>query len=88
MHNLDVDIQEYFEFQLKGYTYHFRQPTTEEVQLFAKVDTQDTEKSNAFLFQFITPVNDAPPFEEISKQMLIPHWRKFREMIEQELGVN
>ena len=45
------------------------------------------EKSNAFLFQFISPVNDAPPFEEISKQMLIPHWRKFRDMIETELGV-
>ena len=48
MHNLDVDIQEYFEFQIKGHTYRFRQPTTEEIQLFSKMDTQDEEKSNAF----------------------------------------
>lgn len=88
MHDLDIDIQEYFEFQVRGFKYKFRQPTTEEMQLFAKLDSTEDEsaKGFVFLYQFITPIDDAPAFEEVAKTMLLPHWRKFREMIETELG--
>ena len=87
MHNLDLDIQEYFEFQIKGHCYRFRQPTTEEMQMFAKLDTKDETGVNEFIYQFITPIDNAPKFEDVAKQMLLPHWKKFREMIETELSV-
>jgi hypothetical protein len=86
MHNLDTDIQESFEFQVKGFKYSFRQPNTEEMQLFAKLNSKDEEATSAFIYQFITPLEESPAFEEVAKTMLIAHWHKFREMLEAELG--
>jgi hypothetical protein len=84
VHNLDDSVDEYFEFILKGHKYKFRHLNTEEMQDFIKLK-DDEEKAKKELFKFIEPVDSKDPsFEEVSKTMLVPHWKKFYEMIQVE----
>lgn len=84
IHNLDEDSAEYFEFILKGNSYRMRYPTTEEIEVASKLKT-DEEKNKA-VFDYITPVNDAPPIQDVLKQSNIKIYRKFNDMVKTEFG--
>lgn len=90
-YNLDEDVRESFRFTLKGHEYEFKQLTTEELdefQKFVREKKNDTEL-RMYFYQFITPVSkDAPQFEDISKQMLTPHWKNFITMVKTEMGMD
>ncbi len=100
IHNLDDGVQEHFEFIVKGHTYRFRQPNTEELDAIRiatlpvteDMDEKATEakstESKEALFQFITPVGEAPEFKEVSKQMTVPHWNRFNKMVAVEMGLD
>ncbi len=100
IHNLDDGVQEYFEFIVKGHTYRFKQPNTEElddmrtattpgdVELDDKAREAEEKESKEALFQFITSVGEAPEFKEISKKMTVPHWNRFNKMVAVEMGLD
>ncbi len=100
IHNLDDGVQEYFEFIVKGHTYQFRQPNTEEldeIRVATSPITEDmdekaveakSEESREALFKFITPVGEAPEFKETVKQMTVPHWNRFNKMVAVEMGLD
>lgn len=84
-YNLD-DVREYFEFTLKGNIYRFRHMTTEEIEKMATLEKQEAKMTD-YLVSFIDKVDpDAPDFVVIQKQMTIPQWRLFREMVKSEFG--
>lgn len=86
IHNLDEQVQEYFEFIVKGHKYKFRHMTTEEIEELRKIEDNE-EKSKEFLYSFITKEEEtAPEFPEVAKDMITPHWIRFREMIKTEFG--
>ena len=86
IHNLDIDVAEYFEFIIKGHSYRFRHLNTEEVESMKSFES-DEEKTKDYLFNFISKVNDdAPDFKEVAKKMITPQWVKFREMIKAEFS--
>lgn len=86
MHNLDAEVNEYFDFVVKGHTYRFRHLTMEEIEKMKEYEA-DEKKSREYLFKFITKQDEASPdFQEVSKQMIAPHWIKFREMIKAEFS--
>ena len=89
-YNLDEDVRESFRFILNGNEYEFKQLTTEELDAFQKIINEKKTDSELreYFYQFITPVNkDTPPFDEISKQMLTPHWKNFITMVKTEMGI-
>lgn len=87
-YNLDDGVNEYFEFIVKGNTYRFKYPTTEEMEGLRKIEGDD-EKATGFLLNFINKVDEkSPDFKDIQKQMTVAHWVKFREMITKEMGLN
>lgn len=82
IYNLDDSVVEYFDFIVKGHKYRFRHMTTEEMEKLKLVE-KDSDKMTAYLYQFITKVDEgAPDFSETAKQMITPHWVAFRKMIE------
>lgn len=86
MHNLDSEVNEYFDFTVKGHTYRFRHMTMSEIEKMKEFEN-DEVKSRKYLFKFISKVNESSPsFEEVSKQMIAPHWIKFRDMIKAEFS--
>lgn len=86
VHDLDDSVLEYFEFRLKGHIYRFRHMNTDEAEELQKLEN-DEEKSKQFIFGFITKVDpNSPDFSDLAKQMIIPHWRRFRKMIEVEMN--
>lgn len=86
MHNLDSEVNEYFEFTVKGHNYRFRHLTMEEIEKMKEFET-DEKKSREYLFGFISKVDEtSPEFAEVSKQMIAPHWIRFREMIKAEFS--
>jgi hypothetical protein len=92
IHNLDDGVSEYFEFIVLGIQYRFRHLTTEETQELKDIteaeSTKDKDKKSInFFSKFIEPVNPgSPPFSETAKKMLIPHWRRFTEMVKSEFS--
>ena len=96
-YNLD-DVQEYFTFKVKGHTYQFRHMNSEEtgklreLALKAKNNPEDTKiakENEDYLFSFITKVDgDSPEFIDIQKQMIAPQWKRFREMLYTEFGID
>lgn len=86
MHNLDQDVNEYFEFTVKGHLYRFRHLTMSEIEKMKEFENDET-KSRQYLFTFISKVNEtSPDFEEVSRQMIAPHWLRFKEMITAEFS--
>lgn len=85
MHNLDENLKEYFDFTVKGFVYRFQYLNTEEAEKLMNIKSEVELKK--FLFGFISKTNDSDPdFEELSKTLIIPHWKKFKKMIWAELG--
>lgn len=83
-HDLSQDVQESFEFAVKGHNYFFRQPTTEEMKDMRKLEGEALEQ---FLLTFISKKDpSSPDFQEVSKQMINPEWINFKKMIEVEFG--
>lgn len=100
-YNLD-DVQEYFPFKLKGFQYRFRHLNSEEAAQLQTISTEinkipkptpeqraeHAKKVEDYLFSFISKVDEAAPdFLVIKEQMIVPQWKKFREMLETEFGV-
>lgn len=86
-YNLDEDVKESFRFTIKGHTYEFRQLNTEEIDKFQNI--KEEKAIREYLFSFITPVDaSSPSFEDVSKQMLAPHWKNFVNMVRVELSGN
>lgn len=86
-YDLDDGVNEYFEFILKGHLYHFRYPSTDEIDEIAEIKT--TKQMKETLSKFITKgQEDAPEFTEITEQLTIPHWARFRDMIIKEMSLN
>ncbi len=100
IHNLDEGVEEYFEFTVRGHNYRFKQLNMDELEevriasLPVAEDMDDKAKkakekeSKESLFKFITPVGDAPKFEEVSKKMTVPHWNRFNKMVAIEMGLD
>lgn len=87
IHNLDEGVQEYFEFILKGHKYRFAHLNTEQLEELQKISDSDEDKQKDFFYKFITKVDDSSPdFADISKQMIAPHWIRFRKMVETEFS--
>lgn len=87
-HNLDEGVVEYFEFIVKGHKYRFKQPNTEETKEFGTFK-DDPERALTVLSRFISKVDEtSPDFEETAKQMTNPHWKRFNEMISEEMGLD
>lgn len=85
-YNLDDSIQEYFTFTIGGHNYRFRHMNTEEVETLKGLEG-DEDKSRAFLYDFISTEDEkAPAFPEVAKTMIVPHWIKFRKMLQTEFG--
>lgn len=83
------DVQEYFEFKLKGHVYRFRHMNSFEIEELRSLEGQDDEKTKVFLYSFITKVDsESPDFQEASKAMIVPQWAKFRQMIVSEFSGN
>ena len=86
-HNLDQGVEEYFDFILKGHKYRFRHFNTDEMEEMQKLG-KDDKKARAFLYKAITKLDeDAPDFPDTAKEMTVPHWRRFWEMIKEEMSV-
>lgn len=84
-YNIDAE-QEYFEFSVYKHTYKFQHLNSEELAELTTIK-DDNIKSMDFLNKFITPVSEgAPAFNEIAKKFIAPNWKKFREMLEAEMG--
>lgn len=90
LHNLDDGIIEHFDFVILGHKYRFRQPNTEELdQLRVLREAEDKlDETRSYFYQFITPVDTAPAFEEIAKKLTVPHWKRFNAMVEAEMGID
>ena len=100
IHNLDEGVEEYFQFTVKGHTYKFKQPNTEEldeirlatIPITEDMDEKEAEakskESRESLFKFITPEGEAPEFKEVSKKMTVPHWNRFNKMVSVEMGLD
>lgn len=89
IHNLDDSISEYFEFVFKGHRYKFRHLTTEEVDEMAKIETSENsdKKLREYLYTFVSKTDDSSPeFSESAKDMILPQWSKFRDMLKTEFG--
>lgn len=89
-YNLDEDVRESFRFVLKGHEYDFKQLTTEELDAFQKFvqEKKNDSELREYFYQFITPVSkESPSFQDISKQMLTPHWKNFITMVKTEMGI-
>lgn len=85
-HVLDKDVAEYFTFSIRGHEYRFRYLTMPELEKMKEIES-DEAKSRAYLFSFISKVNESSPdFEEVQKTMLAPHWLRFRDMIKAEFS--
>lgn len=85
LHNLDDGVSEHFEFILGGFKYKMRYPTSEELATIAKYRSK--EKAGEKTFEFISPVDDkAPPISELVQQIPVNKFRKFMEMVRQEVG--
>lgn len=86
--NLDEGLQEYFEFIAKGHLYKFRYPTTTEIKEMDKLE-KDEEAAQEYIFTFITKTSeDSPEFNELTKQMTLPHWNRFLDMITTQMKGN
>ena len=85
VYNLDDGIIEYFDFILKGNTYRFRQPNTLEMTEFGVLKDKP-ELMVKTMSRFITKVTEnAPDFEDIANTLTVQYWRRFNEMLEEQL---
>ena len=90
-YNLNEEVSEDFEFQLMGFKYKVRYPTTEEIKQ-SQVDMENTEnkdsKLTSWLYSLISKVSeDAPDIESALGKSNLKVLRKFNEMITTEFGI-
>jgi len=86
IHNLDEQVEEHFEFIVKGHRYRFRHMNTEELEHLKEIEDDD-EKTKKYFYSFISAIDKkSPNWESISKKMIVPQLRKFTEMIKVEFG--
>ena len=84
--NLDDGIVEHFDFIIKGHTYRFRQPNTDELEELRTLK-DDSEKGKEVLYKFISKISEgAPDFKKIAKKMTVPYWHRFNKMISEEMS--
>ena len=84
---LDEGVEEYFPFQIKGNNYLFRQPNTEELKIFEAFEGKGSDEFIKTVSQFVTKGDDkAIEWPEMVKQMIGPHWGRFKEMILTEIS--
>lgn len=83
-YNLDEDAAEHFEFILQGNKYRMRYPTTEEIEQADKLETD--EQKNDVVYEYISPVDNAPPVREVLKKVNIKVVKKFNQMVRTEFG--
>lgn len=93
-YNLDQQAgeAESFDFILGGNTYHFRYPTTEEVNELTKLKnpngTIDVDKMMKTIYTFITPATaEAPGIEGVVNSSNIRKFKEFQRMMLTELGL-
>lgn len=84
--NLDDGIEESFAFTVLGNSYSFKYPNTEELEAFSKLGKEDVDKLGKMLLEYITPIGESKPFDQIQKKMLPPHVVKFNKMVMEEIG--
>ncbi len=88
VYDFDKDLNEYFEFTVRGIKYRFQQLNTDEMAKLKELE-KDEVGSKDFLNQFITPVTPGDPtFGEISKKMIAPQWNRFQAMIKTEFSAS
>lgn len=84
-YTLDQDVEESFNFNLKGNMYTMRYPTTEEVQ--SGQELKDPAEQTKWLYDFITPETDgAPSIEDALKTVNVKVLRNFNKMIKSEFS--
>lgn len=84
--NLDEGVEEFFNFTVLGNTYKFKYPNSEELEELSKIAKTDLEKFSKSLLEFINPIGESKPFQEIQNKMLPPHVAKFNKMVMEEIG--
>lgn len=87
--DLDEGFEEFFTFRIKGYNYNFRQPTTDELEVISKLETEkDFKKQRESFYTFITPASEeSPSFPEIAGKLTLKHWLRFFDMVKSNLGL-
>ena len=87
IHNLDEGVEESFKFELLGHIYKFSHLNTDEIEELQSFEKDDNKGMKKFLYKFITPVGKgSPSFQETTKKMITPHWKKFMVMVKTEFG--
>lgn len=88
-HDLNEGVADDFEFQLMGFTYKCRYPTTEEIKK-SQADIEDTEKDSkltSWLYSLISKVStDAPDIEDALGKSNLKVLKNFNIMITSEFG--
>lgn len=87
-YNLDQDTQESFKFEVGGYTYEMRYPTTEEMlEMQGRVNTKKLSGIEQLreTYAYISPVTDgAPSIEDVMKGKNVKVLKNFNKMIQAE----
>lgn len=79
--NLDQDIAEYFEFELKGNVYRMRYPTVEEFDEM-RANSGDEQKTRQLVLKIIETVSEgAPSILELYKTLPINKWTRLVKLI-------
>jgi hypothetical protein len=87
-YNLDLGVEEYFEFSIKGHNYKFKHLTTDELKELSSMEKDDSDKATEYMYSFIESVDDAPDFKEVAKTLSVPYLLAFRKMIKTEFGID
>lgn len=88
-YNLDQDTQESFKFEVGGYTYEMRYPTTEDVLGMQQRSKAHTDRSlieqMRETYAYITPVTEgAPSIEDVMNGKSVKVLKNFNNMIKAE----
>lgn len=98
-YNLNDNVNDYFEFEVGGYTYKMLYPTMEQVEKLQALITESEEKKASgektddqaiteWMYDFITPLDaDSPSISEIMGKQNIRVMRNFNTMFITEFSV-
>jgi hypothetical protein len=86
--NLDDGIVENFKFSIKGYTYNFKLPNTEEIDELVSFG-KDSKKIREWLFKFVTKINEKDPdIAEVINKSSLQYFMAFQDMVIKKLNIN
>jgi hypothetical protein len=100
-YNLSDNVKDSFEFSIDGLTYNVKYPLVEELESMQNISkeieiktkkgesvTELEEKSQDWMYDFITPVtNDAPSIKETLKKQNFKVMQNFNTMFKTEFGI-